>query len=255
MTFSEEGKGQTSMRLAHFVITLAVVAGLSGTARAQSSPNTQQVTTTNPATPYSEPGDHWFASAYLGSNFGSAGSTNLNNLANLDLDNGGKTSINFGGEIGYVWGGAWGAEFLANHAPSFEISDRLLQRRPSVQTYMVNALAALPIGAERKFRPFVSGGIGGVSLRSTIFTIDPSTTTVDLATLGTATSSRTEFGWDLGGGVYAFNGPWGLRGDVRYYKATTDNNLNNNTLEGLFLVRNLSGLSFWNANFGIAFRW
>jgi hypothetical protein len=53
----------------------------------------------------------------------------------------------------------------------------------------------------------------------------------------------------------AFNGPWGLRADVRYYKASTDNNLLNGTLAGVVFQRQLSGLSFWNANFGVAFRW
>jgi hypothetical protein len=223
------------------MMTAAMIVGLSGTALAQS-----------PATTHPESPDSWFASAYLGSNFGGG---NVNNVTNIDIDTGSTASINFGGEIGYAWAGTFGAEFMANHSPNFELSDVLLQRRPSVSTYMVNGLAAVPIGAEHRFRPFVSGGLGGVTLRSTIFTIDPTKTSANINTLGTTTTSGTRFGWDVGGGVMVFNGPWGLRADVRYYRATTDNNSTDNTIEGVFLQRQLSGISFWNSNFGVAFRW
>src|SRR5262245_14025529 len=136
------------MRVALFVITAGVVAGLSGTALAQTSapPIVPNQPTSHEAYP-----DHWFASAYLGSNFGTAGTSNLDNLNSLDIDNGSTATVNFGGEIGYVWG-SWGAEFMANYSPNFEISDRLLQRRPRLGTYMVNAIAAVPIGTEHRFR-------------------------------------------------------------------------------------------------------
>src|SRR5262245_46137717 len=97
MTLMTREGGTDKMRVSHFVITVLVVAGLSSTARAQSPSSAQPVT--QPATAYSEPADHWFASAYLGSNFGSGGSSNLENLANLDIDNGSTASINFGGEF------------------------------------------------------------------------------------------------------------------------------------------------------------
>jgi hypothetical protein len=91
-------------------------------------------------------------------------------------------------------------------------------------------------------------------LASTVFTVVP-VPGANLNTLATTGVSGTEFAWDLGGGLYAFNGPWGLRADVRYFKASTGNNTSDTTLNGLFLHRDLSGLSFWNANFGVAFRW
>jgi len=257
-------RGTDKMRIADYVIAAAVVAGLSGPAAAQSTTtagqpapqpatNGQSSTTTTPTTPstYSDIGN-WFASAYLGSNFSPGGSSAFD--TNLELDTGSNTSVNFGGEVGYAFSGMFGAEFMLNYSPNFELNDTLLQRRPRVATYMANGIAAVPIGGDHRFRPFVSGGIGAITMRATTFTSEPLLGT-DVSTLDTTRNTKSRFGWDLGGGVMAFNGSWGLRGDVRYYKATTDDNLNDGTIEGLFFQRELSGLSFWNANFGIAFRW
>jgi outer membrane protein with beta-barrel domain len=239
------------MRIASFMITAALVAGLSGTALAQS---TTSQPTTNPSATYTDDSvDGWFASAYLGSTFGGGGTSFFDNV--VDIDRGSSAGLNLGGEIGYAWNGAFGAEFMANHSPNFEVEDRLFQRRPSINTYMVNLLAAVPIGNVGNFRPFVSGGVGSVQMRSTIFTIDPALTTLDVNALDTETATNSQFGWNLGGGLMAFNGAWGLRADVRYFAATSDDNLTDNTLRGALLQRQLSGLSFWNANFGIAFKW
>jgi hypothetical protein len=284
------------MRIADFVITAAVVAGMSGTALAQNSSSAQPVAPDTAATssttlaqtplsaelvavgvvktsgqafaqapaatpvspsssaPYS---DHWFASAYLGTNFGSGGGTELldNNGVEIDNNNGGSTtSVNFGGEVGYVWSGI-GAEFMANYAPNFELSNALLDRRPKVSSYMFNGIYAIPVGTEHTFRPFVSGGVGSVHISADIFTIDP-TTVLNIATLGTERVSGNRFGWDVGGGLMAFNGPWGLRGDLRYFKATSDNTVViGETIGDQFLREGLGGLSYWNFNFGVAFRW
>ena len=235
------------MRTRFFVIAAAVVAGLSGSALAQAP-------STAPANQGADPVDHWFASAYLGSNFGSAGSTALQNLKAVEIERGSTLSTNFGGEVGYMFGGMIGVELMANTAPNFTLSDTLLQKSPNVSAYMFNAIAGLPLREGRRFSPFVSGGVGGIHMGSTIFVVDPGTTNVNISTLPTTTVSATNFGWDLGGGVMAFNGPWGLRADVRYYKATTGSNTTPVTIGDVFLRRELSDLSFWNANFGVAFR-
>jgi hypothetical protein len=119
---------------------------------------------------------------------------------------------------------------------------------------MGNALFVVPTRGKTRFSPFLSGGIGAIHLQTNIFTVAPTATQVDLSTLTTANVGGTQFGWNLGGGLFAFNGPWGLRADVRYLRATT-NSTNDLTLNGLFLQRTLSGISYWNANFGLAFRW
>jgi opacity protein-like surface antigen len=239
------------MRIASFVITAALATGLSGTAFAQTTAQPAQAAPT--ATYGSDQVDNWFASAYLGSTFGGGGSTFFENDV---IDRGSTAALNLGGEIGYAWNGKVGAEFMANHSPNFEVEDVLFQRRPSINTYMVNALVAVPAGDIGNVRPFVSGGIGAVQMRSTIFTIDPTTTLVDINSLDTETLTHSQFGWNLGGGLMAFQGAWGLRADVRYFRATTDNNLiDSDTLRDALIQRQLSGLSFWNANFGIAFKW
>src|SRR5262245_19230533 len=116
------------MRTANFVVTAAMVAGLSGTALAQSAPSPQAVTPNAPATTSSEHVDHWFASAFLGSNWG--GGSDFDDVTNIDRETGSTASVNFGGEVGYVWNGMIGAEFLANYSPNFELDNVLLERRP-----------------------------------------------------------------------------------------------------------------------------
>ncbi len=170
------------MRLGIFVITAAVAAGLSGTAMAQegsAQPVTQPaapivpvvVQTTGPAnTSYgSNTGDHWVASAYVGTNFGSG----RNNDLDLVDTNGGSTSINFGGQAAYLWGGYVGAEALVDFAPSFELGNVLFEKNPLVNSYMANGIVAAPIGSNNQYLPYVSGGLGAIQLRSTIFVLDP----------------------------------------------------------------------------------
>ena len=51
---------------------------------------------------------------------------------------------------------------------------------------------------------------------------------------------------------------WGFRGDVRYFKTGSNNTdvFDLNNIDGDVFTRvELSGMSFWKANAGIAFRW
>ena len=160
------------MRLGVFVIAAAAAAGLSGTAMAQegsAQPATQPVVpvvvqTTGPAnTSYgSNTGDHWVASAFVGTNFGSGRNNDL-----IDT-NGGSTSINFGGQAAYLWGGYVGAEALVDFAPSFELGNVLFEKNPLVNSYMANGIVAAPFGSNNQYLPYVSGGLGAIQLRSTI---------------------------------------------------------------------------------------
>ena len=252
------------MRKIGLVTSVAAVVGWSAIAAAQSlSPSSaavaQHPSPAQVANTGIEESDHWFASGFLGSNFGSGGSTSLTNTTTGQTINGfssgNNLSVNFGGELGYVFGGWIGAELMANWAPNFELNDALVSRSPSVSAYMANGLFLVPTRGEHRFSPFVSGGVGAIHLATSVFTVPPGATSVDITNLPTENVGGTEFGWDIGGGLFAFHGPWGLRADVRYYKATTGNNTSDITLNGLFLQRDLSGLSFWNANFGVAFRW
>jgi opacity protein-like surface antigen len=252
------------MKLAGFVIT-AVVAGLSGPAFAQTGSG-QHTAANLPASQtavVSTSSDNprgWMASGFIGTNFGSSRSNSVD-LSNIeDLNGNNSTSVNFGGQVGYLARGVIGGEFLADFSPGLgTFNNVLFERNPNVNSYMFNLIAVAPFGNAHSYDPYISGGIGAVTLHSTIFVTDP-TRTPNLAALGTETASGSRFGWNLGGGVMAWSEKnWGFRGDVRYY-ATGSNNVDgvldlNNIDEVEFTRRELSGISFWKANAGVAFRW
>jgi hypothetical protein len=263
------------MKLARFMIT-AVVVGMSGPAFAQAPGGISQPTATNPPvnqaatrpapqvvpTTSSTTERNWVASGYIGANFGSGKSADTP-LANLiDFDTDGGSSFNFGAQIAYLGRGVIGGEFLMDFSPGTgTLNNILFESSPDVNSYMFNLIAVAPFGHARSFDPYISGGIGAVSLNATIFTVNPNVNpliaTSSLANLNVGSS---RFGWDLGGGLMAWTPKnWGFRGDVRYYKTSSNENETfdiNNLGDGSDFARlELSGLSFWKANAGIAFRW
>ena len=174
---------------------------------------------------------YWTASGFVGSNFGAGANS---------------ASVDFGGQIAYLYRGMIGAEFLGDFAPNFHINNVLLADNPNVNSYMANVIGAVPIGSEAAVQPYVSGGLGGIQLRSNMLTIG-----------GPATeSNQMKFGGNIGAGVMAFAGNVGIRGDVRYYRAFNNGvSTNATTPADVFAQSLLSGLDFWRANVGIALRW
>jgi hypothetical protein len=257
------------MRLAGFAITAAVVAGLSGPAFAQEGSG-QQIAT-NP-TPVNQPVNQavantssdtlrsWMVSGSLGTNFGSSRNTTRVELVDLENFDSGTTSANFGAQIAYLGRGVIGGEFLADFSPRLgSFNNVLFTQSPDVNSYMFNLIAVAPFGHAHSYDPYFSGGIGTVTMNSTIFVTSP---LLAIATngIGTETVSGSRFGWDLGGGVMAWSEKnWGFRGDVRYYATGSNNNdvfdLNNIGDGSVFSRVELSGISFWKANAGVAFRW
>jgi len=193
------------------------------------------------ATPYEESHRPWFASGFIG--------TQMDTSAELVSADDVTNSVAFGGNIGYMWRSKIGGEFLASFAPSVGFNDVFLANTPQVNTYMGNVIGAVPFGHDGRFRPYISAGLGLIALRTTVFT----------SVRGNATISTNDsrFGSNIGGGMMAFDGRWGVRGDVRHYSATTSNDAvffpgesPDDLTRGL-----LSGLSFWRADVGVAFRW
>ena len=195
---------------------------------------------------------HWTASGFVGSNFGS---------------NAQPSSMAFGGSLGYLFRDRFGAEFDAGITPDFRLQNDVFGSgvTPRVNSYMANAVVAMPIEGRVDWRPFVSGGVGGLSLRSGL-TAGSTTNTFD------ADDSR--LGADIGGGVMAFSGSWGFKADVRYFRAsgayspaavvyspvlasspsTLTTSLTDTSANALADAA-LSGLHFWRANVGLAIRW
>jgi hypothetical protein len=242
----------------------------------------QTTTTTTTSVNTQNAENEWLASGFAGSNF---------------ANNAQPASTAFGGSIGYLWNSRWGAEFDAGFTPNFDLQSNFfgLGITPTVNSYMVNAVAVRPFGLDKKWQPFIAGGVGAISLRSGL-----SSDTV--STYGNPDSTR--FGGDIGGGLMGFLGNWGFKADLQYFRAagsyqtsagqystvtvtgtTTGTTPSNSTTPGTgttptpaptpapvgpYVANDtggmtsspssladtvLSGLHFWRANIGVALRW
>ena len=211
------------MRSTDYVVAAALVFGLVGTAAAQTAP-APTAATTQPTT-YGETVSHWLASGFVGGGFGTSG-----DVANIDENAGGPA---YGGQVGYLWRGMVGPEFLVGWAPSFDVTSAFIPGNTHLITYMANAI------------PFVSGGFGSIQAAADVLSVDGTT----------HNNSNAQWGTNIGGGVMAFtNNRIGLRGDVRYYHAFKDTNLNGSAADQL-MESLVSGLDFWRATGGVSFRW
>src|SRR5262249_38870018 len=239
------------MKVAELVMAATMAVGLSGTTLAQGPAPTQPVAP-NPAASTDKPyGNHWVVAASVGTNFRSSGTPTPGGLV-LHAN---SSRFHFGETLSHRWRGYIGVEGLADFASSFVLDNVLFAERPTVNTYMANGIVGVPIGSESRFWPYVSSGVGAIQLRSTIFTLDP-TSLVDVSSIDTAKANGARFGWDIGGGIMGFDGKWGFRADLRHFKASTDNNVNStDSAETLFAQGVLSGLAFWKVNVGVARRW
>ncbi len=226
------------MRSVRYLLAAALVSGVPGTAMAQTSPSSNPVPALAPANDAGVVQSHWTASGFVGSNFGASTDAPL-------IDN--HSSFDVGGEVAYLWKGLVGAEFLTDFAPSFNIGNASIADGPLVSSYMANAIGAIPLGPRGQFQPFVSGGYGGIQMRSNVVTGTGATATTDSA-------SEITWGANVGGGIMAFAGKVGFRADLRYYRAATNNNLSGTASDQLTQTL-LSGLSFWRTGVGVAFQW
>ena len=219
------------MRPTDLLLAAALTAAMSGIAAAQ--------TPTAPATA-GDTRSSWLASGFVGSNFG----TNHDSIA---LDSGG--SLNFGGQFGYLYRGTIGGEFIADFAPN--VGDNVaFANEPKVNSYMGNVIAAIPLGASGRYQPYMSGGAGVIQLSVDLFDdiSDPASSIFG--------SSNSKPGGNIGGGFMAFADHFGVRADVRYYKAFSDT-IPLAPFEGGELMNHvvLNGLGFWRGNVGLAIRW
>jgi len=281
--------------------TQGTTTGTSGTSTATSGGQTTTTTTsTNSTTSGSGSGffNRWqnqgMASGFVGASFNNNSDTlNSGSTASTGTSTGSSNSAgssgDFGGSVGYLWHSVVGGEFLAGFTPNFEMANTLVpsaDATPQVNTYMFNLMGAVPIGSEGRWQPYISGGWGAMTLHN-------ASTTSSIVTSNGSTASFMEdenrAGGDIGFGVLAFLGNWGVRGDIRYFTAFSgDNTSNSTTTSGTNTSTNsgttgtgstgsnatsgasttsatgtgdngefelLPGLNFWRANIGLAVRW
>lgn len=227
------------MRSAQYLLAASLAFALPASALAQTTAQPQTAAPTAYTYGGSTDDNQWIASGFVGSNF----SLNTDNL-NVNDD----SSINFGGSIGYMWHRAIGAEFLADFSPQFSVNTLLVANDPHMNSYMANVIAAVPLGGEGQFQPYASGGIGAMTVSADVLTnpLDVNSATVS--------GSDRRFGANIGGGVMAFAGNVGFRADIRYFRTSSGEVIVSGVADQ-FAANLITGLNFWRANVGVAFRW
>jgi outer membrane protein W len=195
----------------------------------------------------------WTATGFIGSAFATGGDLPINTTTN-------DGNITFGGQIDYAWRNVLGAEFLADFAPKVKMDNLFLSENPTINSYMLNVIGKAPLGDESRFQPYVSGGIGVISMRTQTFTLNgipllAVNGTIQPLNLDSVNNNQSKFGADIGFGIFVFARKWGVRADVRYYDAARfdSEKLTNNVND--FTQALESGLTYWRANLGLAFRW
>jgi opacity protein-like surface antigen len=211
--------------------------------------------------------NQWVGAVLFGTNFQASTERANVDLDILDIDGDpdsqGAASFAFSGQIGYLWNYV-GIEGVFDFTPSVDVT-RLEFEDPSANSYMANMILAIPTGRERRFQPYVSGGVGAISMSTGSQNIFFAADEVDFPG-----ATQRKFGWNLGVGASAFGaGAFGVRGDVRYFKAGASSNTDvfedilDDAIDGVLepgsadsLTRELlSGIAYWRANLGLAFRW
>ena len=189
----------------------------------------------------------WIASGFVGSSFGTTVNV-LRETQNTD-DNVGA-DWTYGGQIGYLWHGVIGGEFLADVAPQVGFDNPVLLEDPRVHSYMGNVIGAYPFGADGRYQPYISGGFGSIGMSADVFASLINGNVISVST------NQKQWGSDIGGGIMAFADRWGVRGDVRYFRASTDNTFgSDNSTEEDVTQALLSDLRFWRGTLGLSFRW
>ena len=165
-----------------------------------------------------------FFTPWVGSAFGS-------NIRN------GQTTV--GVSAGSMGAGIVGGEADFGWSPSF-FGNQSDFGHNTVMNLMGNLILGVPVGGQHGagIRPYVVGGIGLIR------------TQIDGGTIAKVSSSDNMFGWDAGGGVMGyFADHVGVRGDLRYLRATHQLNTGVSSID-----INGDRLHFWRASIGIVIR-
>ena len=170
----------------------------------------------------------WLFTPNIGASFGGAAS--------------GNEHMTYGASIGWMGAGIFGWEADLAYTPEFfEAGDGDVDfvDNSNATSWMANVLIGIPVGGQRGggFRPYGVGGIG--VLQTNVNGAD------DLFEI-----NNNEFGLNVGVGAFGFaTDHIGFRGDVRYYRALTDPEKDNE-----FDI-DFGDFDFWRGTFGVTFRW
>ena len=186
----------------------------------------------------------WIVTPFVGWNFKGAADVNDNGVS---FENKFEQKLDYGVSLAAMGAGAIGFEVDFGYSPNFFESSPDSTNGfdfaddSNVTTLTANAIVGIPIGGQHGagIRPYVVGGLGLIR------------TQIDGGTIANVSSSENMFGWDAGGGVMGyFTDHVGLRGDLRYLRATSD------LKTGVTNLPNLDGnaLHFWRATIGVVFR-
>jgi opacity protein-like surface antigen len=182
----------------------------------------------------------WLFTPFIGMNWG--GSVTFNDEFG-DFDDEFEKRTTFGASVAWMGAGIAGFELDFGYTPNFfeltEGSDDFDYGDNNLTTLMANLTLGVPIGGQTGIglRPYASGGVG--IIRSRID--DP----VDLFEV-----DSTDWGFNAGAGITGFfSDNIGIRGDVRYFRALRDIEVDDIDLD----IR-LGGLRFWRGSVGITFR-
>ncbi len=154
----------------------------------------------------------------------------------------GREHLTWGASFGWMGAGVFGWEADLAYTPEFfegDDDDLDFIENSNVTSFMGNVLVGIPVGGTTGagFRPYFSGGAG--LLQSNVQGDD------DLFEV-----TNDEFGINLGAGAMGFaTDHVGFRGDIRYYRALTDPEPDNE-----FDI-DFGDFDFWRATAGITFRW
>jgi hypothetical protein len=176
----------------------------------------------------------WLFTPNIGAGFGGSAGTGA--------DGEGATHLSWGASIGWMGAGIFGWEADLAYTPEFfeaDDNDLDLIENSNVTSFMANVLVGVPVGGQRGggFRPYVSGGAG--LLQQNVQGDD------DLFEV-----TNSEFGVNVGAGAMGFMSDHvGFRGDIRYYRALSDPEEDNE-----FDV-DFGDFDFWRGTVGITFRW
>jgi opacity protein-like surface antigen len=177
----------------------------------------------------------WFFSPFIGANFG--GNANFNDFD--DADDEFERRMDFGATLG--WNpGVVGFEIDFGYSPNFfeeTTGDADFEFGDSnVTTLMANVLFSAPPGSG--VRPYGSAGLGLIRAN------------VSDATGFFDDLSTNDLGVNVGGGINGqFSDTFGIRGDIRYFRALQNNEPDNDFEFGL------GDFDFWRGTVGVTFRW